>query len=93
MADPAESNYPATGIESFSSGKVPNLYSYPYFEHQDLAKIRFSASGWRDGSVVKSTDCSSRGPEFNSQQPHGGWDLMPSSGVSEDRYSVLIYIK
>ncbi|CAH7196618.1 Gm16181 [Phodopus roborovskii] len=28
--------------------------------------------GWRDGSEVKSTDCSSRGPEFNSQQPHGG---------------------
>jgi hypothetical protein len=28
--------------------------------------------GWRDGSVVKSTDCSSRGLEFNSQQPHGG---------------------
>jgi hypothetical protein len=26
----------------------------------------------RDDSVVKSTDCSSRGPEFNSQQPHGG---------------------
>jgi hypothetical protein len=29
-------------------------------------------SDWRDGSAVKSTDCSSRGPEFNSQQPHGG---------------------
>jgi hypothetical protein len=28
--------------------------------------------GWRDGSVVKSTGCSSRGPEFNFQQPHGG---------------------
>jgi hypothetical protein len=28
--------------------------------------------GWRDGSVVKSTDCSSNGPEFNSLQPHGG---------------------
>ena len=28
---------------------------------------------WRDGSEVKSTGCSSsRGPEFNSQQPHGG---------------------
>jgi hypothetical protein len=26
----------------------------------------------RDGSVVKSTGCSSRDPEFNSQQPHGG---------------------
>jgi hypothetical protein len=25
-----------------------------------------------DGSVVKSTDCSSEGPEFKSQQPHGG---------------------
>jgi hypothetical protein len=49
--------------------------------------------------VVKSTDGSSRGPEFNSQQPHGGSqpyvmrDLMPSSGVSEDSYSGLIYIK
>jgi hypothetical protein len=28
--------------------------------------------GWRDGSAVKSIDCSSRGPEFKSQQPHGG---------------------
>jgi hypothetical protein len=28
--------------------------------------------GWRDGSVVKSAAYSSRGPEFNSQQPHGG---------------------
>jgi hypothetical protein len=28
--------------------------------------------GWRDGSVVKSTDCSSEGPEFKSQQPRGG---------------------
>jgi hypothetical protein len=25
--------------------------------------------------VVKSTDCSSRGPEFNSQEPHGGSQL------------------
>jgi hypothetical protein len=28
--------------------------------------------GWRDGSAVKSTDCSSEGLEFKSQQPHGG---------------------
>jgi hypothetical protein len=54
--------------------------------------------GWRDGSAVNSTDCSSRGPEFNSQQPHG--DSQPSimgpmlsSGVSEGNYSVLVYIK
>jgi hypothetical protein len=28
--------------------------------------------GWRDGSAIKSTDCSSRGLEFKFQQPHGG---------------------
>ena len=27
---------------------------------------------WRDGSVVKSIACSSRGPGFNSRQPYGG---------------------
>jgi hypothetical protein len=53
--------------------------------------------GWRDGSVVKSTDCSSRGPEFNSQQPHGGsqpsvMGSVPSSGVSEESSNVLTYI-
>ena len=32
----------------------------------------FKKMGWRDGSAVKRTDCSSRDPEFNSQQPHGG---------------------
>jgi hypothetical protein len=28
--------------------------------------------GWKDGLVVKSTECSTEGPEFKSQQPHGG---------------------
>ena len=27
---------------------------------------------FRDGSAVKSTNCPSEGPEFKSQQPHGG---------------------
>jgi hypothetical protein len=31
-----------------------------------------SAAHPRDGSTVKSTDCFSEGPEFKSQQPHGG---------------------
>jgi hypothetical protein len=30
------------------------------------------ATGLGYDSVVKSIDCSSRGPEFNSWQPHGG---------------------
>jgi hypothetical protein len=34
-------------------------------------KIKIKSGRARDGSAVKSTDYSSRGPEFNSQQPHG----------------------
>jgi hypothetical protein len=34
-------------------------------------KKRNTSGGWGDSLVAKSTDCSSRGPEFNSQQPHG----------------------
>ena len=39
--------------------------------------------GWRDGSEVKITDCSSRGPEFNSQQLHSGSQpsVMASNGL------------
>jgi hypothetical protein len=36
------------------------------------SRVKRAETGWRDGSAVKSTDCSSRGPEFNSQQPHDG---------------------
>jgi hypothetical protein len=36
------------------------------------SSIKRYERGWRDGSAVKSTDCSSRGPEFKSQQPYGG---------------------
>ena len=42
-----------------------------------LNKISRGADGgvWRDGSEVRSTDCSCRGPKFNSQQPHDGSQL------------------
>jgi hypothetical protein len=36
---------------------------------------RKEIEGWRDGLEVKSTDCSSEGPEFKSQQPYGGSQL------------------
>jgi hypothetical protein len=49
-------------------GKVSE--SFKYWENN--VSLKEPSVGWRDGSVVKSTDCSSRGPEFNSQQPHGG---------------------
>jgi hypothetical protein len=37
-----------------------------------ISALESQSQGWRDGSAVKTTDYSSRGPEFNSQQPHGG---------------------
>ena len=44
---------------------------------------------WGDGSAVKSTDYSSRGPEFNSQQPYGG--SQPS--VTGIQYPLLVCLK
>jgi hypothetical protein len=58
-----------------------------------------SKSRWRDGSVVKGTDYSYQGPEFNSQQSYGGSQasLIGSAalfwGVCKDSCSVLTYIK
>jgi hypothetical protein len=43
-----------------------------YTKDKKVEKEIRKSGGWRDGSVVKSTDCSSRGPEFKSQKPHGG---------------------
>jgi hypothetical protein len=39
---------------------------------QKKKKNNIYIGGWREGSAIKSTGCSSRGPEFNSQQLHGG---------------------
>ncbi|CAO2582247.1 hypothetical protein LEMLEM_LOCUS2240 [Lemmus lemmus] len=40
--------------------------------HNENAKQKSIMGLERDGSVAKSIACSSKGPEFNSQQPHGG---------------------
>jgi hypothetical protein len=41
-------------------------------EVEQVSYIESGPLGWRDGSTVKSTNCSYEGPEFKSQQPHGG---------------------
>jgi hypothetical protein len=46
-------------------------------------KCKSKMRGWRDGSVVKSTGCSSKGPRFNSQYPHGGSQLSITSVPGE----------
>jgi hypothetical protein len=62
--------------------------------HMDISldyKVTLSQSnnnnnkyGWRDGSVIKSTGCSSRGQRFDSQHPHGSLQssLTPVPGDS-----------
>jgi len=54
--------HPSQGISAF-------MFSIKLIANYCL-ELRFW--GWRDGLEVKSTECSSIGPEFNSQQPHGG---------------------
>ena len=58
--------------------------------HKVIIIIRCNSVAWRDGSVVKSTGCFSRGPGYNSQHLHDGSpphatpapeNLMPSSGL------------
>jgi hypothetical protein len=39
-----------------------------------------SVRGWKDGSVVRSTGCFSKGPGFKSQQSHGSLQLPPVPG-------------
>jgi hypothetical protein len=53
--------------------------------------MRTSIEDWRDGSVVKSTDCSSRDPEFNSQQPHGS--SQPSVMGSDALSGTQVYMQ
>ena len=60
--------------------------------HETLSQ-KTKIQDWRDGSAVKSTDCSSKGPTFKSQQPHGGSQppVMRSDALFWHGYSVLMY--
>ena len=55
---------------------VIGVHDMKFPKNQYNYYVKKKSGGWRDGSVVKSTDCSSRGSEFNSQHPYGG--LQPS---------------
>jgi len=57
--------------------------------------VRRKGKGWRDGSVVRSTDRSSGGPEFKSQHPHDGVQpsVMRSDALFWHADRALTYIK
>jgi hypothetical protein len=53
--------------------RIEQCCDHPHFARTCLTpefKI-LNRVGWSDGSAVKCTDCSSKGPEFKPQQPHG----------------------
>jgi hypothetical protein len=84
-------------------GKLVNLKlsphgHFPSLLHQNLfeivqSNVPLGLERW--GSAVKSTDCSSRGPEFNSQQPHGGSHscIIESDSFDVHENKPLVYIK
>jgi hypothetical protein len=62
----------------YAGGPTPSLglyTSFPLFKPGPL--------GWRDGSVVKSMTCDSKGPGFNSQHPHGSSQLSVTPGAGD----------
>jgi hypothetical protein len=71
-------------------GWIPGLGSLwivlPFFSATNFvfSLVEIFPSHWRDGSAVKSTDCSSRGPSNHMvAHNHLKWDPVPSSCVSE----------
>jgi hypothetical protein len=78
------SEFEASLVYRMSSGTARDTQRKPVSEKRERERERENpVLGWRDGSVVKSTGCSSRGPEFKSQQPHGGPQpsVMESDGL------------
>jgi hypothetical protein len=58
-------------LQNLLLGKTKELAASGATENR--TEVKNASRGWRDGSVVKSTDCSSRGPELNSHNhmvPH-----------------------
>jgi hypothetical protein len=69
---------------------ISSIFNWKFTFVSIIDKVyRRGAVDWRDGSVVKSTICSSRGPKFKSQQPHGG--SQPS--VTELRCPLLVCLE
>jgi hypothetical protein len=80
--DPAEIGVPLTNAEMMSLWMINGDWhracsnylgeiNNKYLKSKYIQFISRTIWGCRDGSAGKSTDCSSEGPEFKSQQPHG----------------------
>jgi hypothetical protein len=62
-------------LSSGVSEDSDNVHTYMKYINKSQKERERKRENWRDGSVLKGTKCSSEGPEFKSQQPHGGSQL------------------
>jgi len=89
------------GFKSFSClwrvWRDSSPVKYLPHKHKELGfhtQNPFQKPGWRNSSVVKSTDCSSTGRGFNSQHPHGSSQrpVIPVSGIHGNSHAGDAYI-
>jgi hypothetical protein len=72
------SEFEASLVYKMSSRTARAIQRNPVLKTKNKTKQKKPKKTWKqgggeiDGSSVKNTDCSSRDPVFNSQQPHGG---------------------
>jgi hypothetical protein len=62
------SEFEASLVYKVSSRTVRAIQRNPVSK-KEKQKEKHVFEGWKDSSWVKSTECSSKGPEFNSQHP------------------------
>ena len=93
----ALSSRPACSTEQVSG--QPGLQRCSVLKNKKTSKHtnkQIEFKGWRDSSELNSTDCSSRDPEFDSQQLHCGSQpstvRMSSFGIKEYMQIEISYI-
>jgi hypothetical protein len=73
------SSYRRSSVLFWSLQLPKSICTYPYIDKYIKLKVNIKnilvRGGWRDDSMAKSSGCSSRGPRFNSQHPHGSSKL------------------
>jgi hypothetical protein len=71
--------------QNLSGIRLVSFYSKP-FPYLNFVHLKFWIKDWGDGSAVKTTGCSSRGPRFNCQHPSDSSQLSVTQ-VPEDPIS------
>ena len=68
-----QSKFPGSAVTPPPAASTSAATTSSFFFPPMFLSVKMTQLDWRDDSADKSSDCSSEGPEFKSQQPHGGW--------------------